>query len=875
MNDEIVTKVRLDLSELDKDIVEAKAKGNGLIAEIEKKEIKIKGVNDLSKALKEIAVQSGQIDLSKVDKEIDNIVKDIPKLRELVSIFKESANQMDKNSQEFVQFNAIIKSVEKEISKLDKGLSDTAKTTKSATSEMRGLTNEVIKTGDVGSETFRKTAKSAGELKDKILDAREAIKAYSSDTFKLDAGVDILNQSVAAYQGITGAMVLFGAENEDVQRSIERLVAVQNLANSVQQAAQFITGQSAGKLALLDGWNKSVAASQAILTSVTGASTAATRQFSVALAATGIGAAVVAIGLLVANWEDVSNAISGTTREQNILNATFVEAAKSTEKLQEGIVKVGTNFELAKAGVISKEEALKTYNETLGKTYGTFTDYNEAESFFIKATPLMVEAAIARQSADILIKKAAEKNIELLTLREQKEGTLLERIAFGDKFAKTRLADKKIALSQELGLDQTRITTLTKNAYKLEDDLKKLATQSGASFGKKDNTVSKNEIESSKKIKEAKIADEKELNSERLKFNAAINEKELQDLADKNKAEKDSLEAGFAELDKIVQAQDKIKKEASDKEKARQQELIDKQKQAVNELLDFAQNGILLQIGLNPQDVSNVRRSVENFISVLDDQAKTTEEKWAAGAMAAQAAYQTVSNAIFNADSQRRQEEMANLQTQRDEEIRLAGDNEQKKEIIRQKYALKEKDIKRKQAEADKRKALFDATVNTAVATITGFVKGGPILAAIAAALGAAQIALIAATPIPKFAKGVVSFDGKGGLVKGEGTGTSDSNLAYLSKGESVIPAAPTSANLGLINELVNGDVDEYVNRHYVLPALKSQEIKAKEYYKSSQIEDENNLIARVSSHTLKSIHKEQRNTTDAIKRLDKKDFKW
>ena len=299
-------------------------------------------------------------------------------------------------------------------------------------------------------------------------------------------------------------------------------------------------------------------------------------------------------------------------------------------------------------------------------------------------------------------------------------------------------------------------------------------------------------------------------------------------------------------------------------------------KQQLGELAAMASQGILVRLGINPQDADRLTKSLTDIYQKIKDRKPID-----AGEIAetAGSAYFAVSNAIAASDAQRRQEELAALQVQQEEELRLAGDNEQKKDLIRQKYALKEKEIKRKQAEADKKKAIMDATIKTAVAVITAISQSpltfGMPWAAIVAALGAAEIAMIAATPIPKFAKGVVSFDGKGGLVKGEGTGTSDSNLAYLSKGESVIPAEPTRANLGLINELVNGDVDSYINRHYVMPALQAKEIQAANNYRHSVIEAENNLIARVSSHTLKSIHREQKNTTEAIKKLDKKDFKW
>jgi len=302
-------------------------------------------------------------------------------------------------------------------------------------------------------------------------------------------------------------------------------------------------------------------------------------------------------------------------------------------------------------------------------------------------------------------------------------------------------------------------------------------------------------------------------------------------------------------------------------------------KEAVNELIEFAQNGILLQIGINPADVNKVKGTLENLQKTLEKKGATPGEKAAAAAEAAGAVAQTVSNTLFAADTKRREEELAALQVQQEEELRLAGDNEQKKDLIRQKYALKEKEIKRKQAEADKRKAIFDAIINTAVAVVTGFVKGGPILAAIAAALGAAQIALISAQPIPKFAKGgAVPSSDINGMISGRPHAAG--GVLIEAEGNEFITRrsqAMKGDNLGLLEAINMSDSerDAYINRHYVMPALQAKESQAAQNYRSSIIEAENNLIARVSSSTLKSIDRRLVETNQSIKGLAKKDYTW
>ena len=292
-----------------------------------------------------------------------------------------------------------------------------------------------------------------------------------------------------------------------------------------------------------------------------------------------------------------------------------------------------------------------------------------------------------------------------------------------------------------------------------------------------------------------------------------------------------------------------------------------------------------MQIGLNPQDVDRVKASVEKFMAVLnkkEDERKPGEAA-AAAAEAAGAAYFAVSGAIFASDTKRREEELAALQVQQEEELRLAGDNEQKKELIRQKYALKEKEIKRKQAEADKRKAIIDATVNTAVAVVKTFATmgflAGIVPAALMAALGAAQIAFIAAQPLPKFEKGgAIPSSDINGMISGKPH--SAGGVLIEAEGNEFITRrsqAMKGDNLGLLEAINMSDSerDAYINRHYVMPALQAKESQAAQNYRSSIIEAENNLIARVSSSTLKSIDRRLVETNQSIKGLAKKDYTW
>lgn len=111
-----------------------------------------------------------------------------------------------------------------------------------------------------------------------------------------------------------------------------------------------------------------------------------------------------------------------------------------------------------------------------------------------------------------------------------------------------------------------------------------------------------------------------------------------------------------------------------------------------------------------------------------------------------------------------------------DEELRMAGDNEAKKEEIRRKYAKKEQSI-----------AIAESIMGVAQVVINAmqtkpFIPAGLAASILAGVLGAVQIGVIKSQ---KFATG--TFD-----LQGRGTGTSDSIPAMLSRGESVMTANET-----------------------------------------------------------------------------------
>lgn len=133
---------------------------------------------------------------------------------------------------------------------------------------------------------------------------------------------------------------------------------------------------------------------------------------------------------------------------------------------------------------------------------------------------------------------------------------------------------------------------------------------------------------------------------------------------------------------------------------------------------------------------------------------------------------------------------IATLEKSMNAELSLENTSNVQKAAIRNKYLKEEREIKLKQWKVDQEAKEVQAVINTALGITSALATSGNIyagiaLAALVAATGAIEIGIISSAKPPAFAEGVVNF-------KGKGTGTSDSNMALISHGESVVTASAT-----------------------------------------------------------------------------------
>ena len=263
-------------------------------------------------------------------------------------------------------------------------------------------------------------------------------------------------------------------------------------------------------------------------------------------------------------------------------------------------------------------------------------------------------------------------------------------------------------------------------------------------------------------------------------------------------------------------------------------EVTDKINARKKDQSDFELN---LQTQLTSQFSANKAEIDAFFKMMADKQAAREKEKQTMKELAQFTIDQArvVTDTIFTIGQQNRQAEfdaeIEQLNRLRENELANKNLTEAQRAQIEKRYAQEEAKLKRQAWEQQKAADLAQAIINTALAVTKSFATLGypaGIPGAVGAGIaGAAQIAVIANTKPPKFADGTE-------FLVGAGTGRSDNNLAYLSHGERVVPAAVNSDYFPALSAIHNREVEPTFANN-ILTALANGTFELAAQYQSAQ----------------------------------------
>lgn len=171
----------------------------------------------------------------------DNLSNTLKSVKNNIEGVSKSTSQLDRISEKFGK-------IENSTAPLKKRLR-----------ELQAMIAQMNFDGLTDNDVFVRMTAKAAEMKDALGDASQAVRLMSSDTAKLDAVIEGM-QGIAGVASIaTGAISLFGTENENLERAMLKVQSAIAITNGVQQIANILNKDSILMLKLKDFWSKATA----------------------------------------------------------------------------------------------------------------------------------------------------------------------------------------------------------------------------------------------------------------------------------------------------------------------------------------------------------------------------------------------------------------------------------------------------------------------------------------------------------------------------------------------------------------------------------------------------------------------------------------
>jgi hypothetical protein len=758
--------------------------------------------------------------------------------------------------------------VKKALDNQAKAIDNVGKSGKSLTGQLRGLKGELAAleiAGQEGTAAFNQLLIAASKLEDQIGDTRARVKILASDTFKFDAAVGATQALASGFEVAQGAAALFGSESEDLQKAIVKITAATAVANGVNQLAALIKEENALKTGI-------ETAALTTYTFVTNGATLATKLWRAALVATGIGALIAIIGTLASSFLSTSEATDEAAESARNYQNAIDELNKST---QESGVKAG-NAQIAllqKQNKISDETAKKliVFNELQTDLSNAATDAKakEAEAYKRfeeeKAKDLKDFGIVTKTTQNQLfndLKAIEEKRVntekELRTQSKLAIIEIAEDTANKQKELAKKASDEQAKILEneakareqlaagELKLFESQLSAEDKIRSDSNNEVIELEKQFAAARFK---AGSDEEIVATQNLTNAIAVIRENANNQIAALDKATNEKLL---AERLEAAKAAEGATLAQQLTALENQQKIELAAAESVGAKEADI--KKKYAgqiaaikvsiadqtlndeINKLktLEITEGSTLerREALIRAEGAKRVKAAGDDaeaikLINAETDQAITDENKKETdkridAAFEYAAAVTSVFSQLNELSKIASEQRIADITLQSEKELEaINASSELERDKERQRVALAKRTAaaisaeKTQQAKQDKALALFEIGVNTAKGIISalGSTPPNPALALLIGIAGAAQLAAVAAKPIPKFERGGVVG---GRLHSGGGT------MVEAERDEYIVNRRQSMRHRSEL-DAINSSSDAFrklIEQRYVRPAL-------------------------------------------------------
>lgn len=661
--------------------------------------------------------------------------------------------------------------------------------------------------GDTTSNQFIQLADRAAELTDTIGDAQQIINILASDTGNLDTALQVGGGLAGAFNAATSAAALLGGESEELQQAFLKVQAALSVLNGIQQVAAVLDKRSAAnvkiRLALAKLFNKektkeavttgataaATGAHAAAMTTdaaATTAATVATKGFTAALLANPVGAILAGIVALAAGVYALYKAFNSDAASVDAFNEKMSGIGRTIDRQNEKL----ENMKVQHANRIRMMEAE-------GATEGQI--HNQ------KVNDLIEEEQLARELYE------SQKNAYAEAVKER------NRILNSDKSDR-----KKNKLIEESHLTDEDIEALRKKAVEAYRVLATAKTDSDVEMESWNTQQDKKNQEALDKALQKRterlmqqVKDENIIKQvlNNLNPNAqgsydedgqywTNQEKALIGLSDAAKQADDALkgvnereeEVNLASYESLLD----LRLAGMQAEGASDEEMWNVKYTNMMNYLQRKKDALYAQLGEDAQysqEMVDIDTQMTDLQIANRDRLKQKElEKQQETMEIAMQTLDTLGNImgeVFGAISDNIQTQMDDLNNLYTTDAEEAKENANKKYISEKELADKQLKLKQKQAKLDKANALFNIGLNTAMAIMriwadvpkADFGATTIALTALVSALGATQLAVAAAKPLPKYEKGRKGGKGEYALVGEKGP-----ELMYVPAGASIVP---------------------------------------------------------------------------------------
>jgi hypothetical protein len=635
--------------------------------------------------------------------------------------------------------------------------------------------------GELSDEAIQAAQNLAG-IKDEINGANEAVALFDpGNTFgALTTAASTAAGGIAAVQG---AMALFGGESEEVEKALLKVQGAMALSQGLSQLKDIgkVTGELKTSFKAL---------------------TLGANGFKKALIATGIGALVVAVGLLVTYWEDIMGLVNGVGSEQKKLNeATQKDLEANKEKLdaidgQANQLKLQgkSEAEILQMKIAQTNEAIKSAEINLQNAEATKQAQVEASQRnkdilqgIIRFISLPITAILAT------IDEVGKKLGQDFGLEEGFSGGLANMIfdpegvaAEGDKTIKEAEASLNQLKEKQAGFELSVLDAQKAAGEKAAAEREKqnqkeqeaLAILNDARIKMLDKQ--KQEEEAVEKAYSDKLLKLKEAGIEDDGILEASKQKELQDIKDKYQKEDADKEEAFQKQLNDIRTQTRLQGIKDENEKARQQILLDyeKQRQEIfdNEKLTADQKtALVLELATQEQQALAALQFTIDEQKAAEDLAELDREM-----AQADLSFQIQKDLLDKKDALLKEQVQAGLITEAEFTEGIKANADARIEIDKAEVNAKMENASKiagllgglsnlvgKETAAGKAFAVAQATIDTylsaqkAYQSMVGIPVAGPALAAVAAGVaiagGIANVRKIVSTKVPGGGGGGVS----------------------------------------------------------------------------------------------------------------------